>query len=967
MKEMLKRHYILVSAIFVFVLMLIISCFGNTMISKAAQYISYSETGDGYISHSGTSYQSVRQQAQGSAVNNYQTTITVCQGANWGPKTLNSLIYSINRGYLYFHTDSIPDSATILSATLSLYGTSKGENTILVIQNGQPNYPSDNLQLTDYNYNYYSGNGGQFDTTSWSTSGYNDFSITQLSWIQKVGTTKLCLRDDGDISGETPAANHVYGASFWSADGTYKPKLTVNYNRPPNIPSSPSPSNHATGIGINTDLSWTGGDPDSDTVTYDIYFGTSSNPPLITSDYTTTTYDQGPMNFNTKYYWKIVAKDGYTTTTGPIWDFTTASNQAPAKPSTPSGPASGYIGVEYEYQTSTTDPEGQQIYYLFDWGDGTTSGWLGPYSSGAIAKSKHDWDSVGTYDVRVKAKDSLNQESAWSDTLSVTITHHPPTMPDDPYPQDGAVDESIFLGGLDIVRCDVDHPEKLDLTVTCYFDNEKIGECIVEGNQLPYRVEFVLPTELDYDESYLWRVVVNDGYNTPVEGPSWGFDTEPTPGPLVATESKTPPYDEATFKLGSTAGINGYIKGELTVNGGAATTSAKIGKIWEIYDVTYIDNYMVAMPVFDCNVLQCSINDLGWSFGTAQITLSYNLSKNGVQIKTGDMLKKSQQGTSGPDTWNGPTGDSVEYNRIFPDAQLQYFEEGDHLKLEFFMTVDATAITGKVNIVFESWIKEMWIFGYRPDLKADNIQLDPEDPFPGQPMYIKFDIINVGKCPAAASSGWLTWCQLDELAPILSYDYYLAPSDSINVMHGIESWPTGKTHTINIHTDHPDNGLFNEAYEENNYKARTVELVSGFKAGTQITLLNWRTQNIELIQIGDIVLAYDEITMRTMPATVTYLHHYRWEVEPENFVVINHNIKVTINHPLFVNNQWMPAGSVEVGDTLLRILPFMPPGPILVEHILPIFEYVDYYALEVKVENNNQIHNYIANNILVGE
>ncbi len=43
------------------------------------------------------------------------------------------------------------------------------------------------------------------------------------------------------------------------------------------------------------------------------------------------------MSSNTKYYWKIVAKDNHgATTTGPIWDFTTVNvNQPPNKPYNP--------------------------------------------------------------------------------------------------------------------------------------------------------------------------------------------------------------------------------------------------------------------------------------------------------------------------------------------------------------------------------------------------------------------------------------------------------------------------------------------------------------------------------------------------------------------------------------------------------------------------------------------------------
>jgi len=196
-------------------------------------------------------------------------------------------------------------------------------------------------------------------------------------------------------------------------------------NTPPNTPSAPNPSNHAASVNINADLSWSGEDPDNgDTVTYDIYFGTASNPPLVKSGHTSTSYDPGALSYNTKYYWKIVAKDNYGgTTAGPIWDFTTGSetNNPPNTPTKPSGPTQGVKYKYYKYSTSTIDPQGDQVYYLWDWGDGTNSGWRGPYTSGVVITRFHMWTKPGIYLVKVKSKDIHGAESGWSLSLSVTI------------------------------------------------------------------------------------------------------------------------------------------------------------------------------------------------------------------------------------------------------------------------------------------------------------------------------------------------------------------------------------------------------------------------------------------------------------------------------------------------------------------------------------------------------------------
>jgi hypothetical protein len=96
-------------------------------------------------------------------------------------------------------------------------------------------------------------------------------------------------------------------------------------------------------------------------------------------------------------------------------------SQAPEKPATPTGTASGKVGKEYTYTTSTTDPDGDNIFYMFDWGDGTFSGWVGPINSGETVSAKKTWDTKGTYQVKVSAKDTHGVTSVWSDSLPITM------------------------------------------------------------------------------------------------------------------------------------------------------------------------------------------------------------------------------------------------------------------------------------------------------------------------------------------------------------------------------------------------------------------------------------------------------------------------------------------------------------------------------------------------------------------
>ncbi|MFH1012999.1 MAG: C25 family cysteine peptidase, partial [Thermoplasmatota archaeon] len=96
-------------------------------------------------------------------------------------------------------------------------------------------------------------------------------------------------------------------------------------------------------------------------------------------------------------------------------------SSAPLKPNAPQGPSSGKPDETYEYSAVTTDPEGDDVYYLFDWGDGTDSGWLGPFDSGKACESSYTWTQKGTYAIRVKAQDFHGVVSDWSDPLEVSM------------------------------------------------------------------------------------------------------------------------------------------------------------------------------------------------------------------------------------------------------------------------------------------------------------------------------------------------------------------------------------------------------------------------------------------------------------------------------------------------------------------------------------------------------------------
>jgi len=116
--------------------------------------------------------------------------------------------------------------------------------------------------------------------------------------------------------------------------------------------------------------------------------------------------------------------DSPTDQSDAVFSIVASGTETVSTPTTPTGPATGYINTSYTYWTDASATNtGDPVQYYFDWGDGNNSGWLAVGTRSAA----HSWTTTGTKNVQAMARCSIHTaiQSAWSTTLPVTLGDGP--------------------------------------------------------------------------------------------------------------------------------------------------------------------------------------------------------------------------------------------------------------------------------------------------------------------------------------------------------------------------------------------------------------------------------------------------------------------------------------------------------------------------------------------------------------
>jgi len=219
-------------------------------------------------------------------------------------------------------------------------------------------------------------------------------------------------------------------------------RVTAETDHSPSTPATPS--GPASGnVGTSYSFSTSATDPDGDQVKYGWDWngdGTVDEWSGLVNSGTTDTRSHSWSAAGT-YNVKVKSEDSHGAQS--IWSpaksvAISAPNSPPATPGAPTGPASGVVGTAYSYSASTTDPNGDQVRYGWDWqGDGVVDDWTEYVSSGTQSTWSHTWNTAGTYNVKVMVQDESGDDSGWSPALQVTVSEVPSatgTISADPNP-----------------------------------------------------------------------------------------------------------------------------------------------------------------------------------------------------------------------------------------------------------------------------------------------------------------------------------------------------------------------------------------------------------------------------------------------------------------------------------------------------------------------------------------------------
>jgi hypothetical protein len=190
-------------------------------------------------------------------------------------------------------------------------------------------YPLSNTLCIDNNveFNWNAATDAEGNFISYNIEVSENSSFSPISYTRSSLVTSIIISLDKGKSyyWRIKARDNKNAESAYSSVSQFLTEGEGVSNHLPFAPVLVVPALNAEIDGTSTTLSWTASDVDNDSLAFDVYLDTNSNPTTkVSENQIATTHEASGLTAATTYYFKVVAKDEKGgVTIGQIWSFST--------------------------------------------------------------------------------------------------------------------------------------------------------------------------------------------------------------------------------------------------------------------------------------------------------------------------------------------------------------------------------------------------------------------------------------------------------------------------------------------------------------------------------------------------------------------------------------------------------------------------------------------------------------------
>ncbi len=302
------------------------------------------------------------------------------------------------------------------------------------------------------------------------------------------------------------------------------------------------PDKDAVETGIDIELQWRGYDDEGENISYEVYFGRNSPPPLLFSGFADTILYIDTLGYGEFYFWKITATDGKNITESETRSFNTGYNDAPFL--ILEGPEdSTKVPLTVELAWNAYDDEGEEIRYDVYFSDdlaGMGNPALPAYVFDSLVIDTLDWET--NYYWKVVAKDTYGNESASKIRYFYTTTDQAPLITV-LRPENSAAETGIRI----CLEWNIFNDDNDKIYYELGFGTS--GDTSVVASDSTFETNFIVcPDTLQYERTYYWWIESSDKAGNIRQSDFMSFSTGMNDPPVLHIAG--PDHDSTDVPLG---------------------------------------------------------------------------------------------------------------------------------------------------------------------------------------------------------------------------------------------------------------------------------------------------------------------------------------------------------------------------------------------------------------------------------